>query len=260
MSPADSCPIHRVALVTGAASGIGAAVCRALAAPGMAIGVHTRRNRAGAEAVADQARAAGADAAMLLGDLAEPGTAEALVEAMAARFGRLDVLVSNAGFADRTPIAALDDAGAAHSVEAIQSAFLRLARAALPLLTAAGEGGRVIAVSSFVAHVFRPGVPNFPASAAAKAGLEALVRALAMELAGTGVTANAVIPGFIRKDLGAHAAVPPERLAAQLAAIPMGRIGLPEEVAAAVAFLASPAASYITGHGLAVDGGLAMGR
>jgi 3-oxoacyl-[acyl-carrier protein] reductase len=118
----------------------------------------------------------------------------------------------------------------------------------------------VIAVSSFVAHVFRPGVPNFPASAAAKAGLEALMRALAMELAPTGVTVNAVIPGFIRKDAGAHAGVPPERLAAHVAAIPMARIGLPEEVAAAVAFLASPAASCITGHGLAVDGGLAMGR
>lgn len=260
MSYADSRPVRRVALVTGAASGIGAAICRALAAPDMALGVHTRRNRAGAEAVAEQARAAGAEAAVLLGDLAETATAGALVGALAARFGRLDVLVSNAGFADRTSFAALDDAGAAHSVAAIQSAFLRLARAALPLLTAAGAGGRVVAVSSFAAHVFRPGVPNFPASAAAKAGLEALVRALALELAPTGVTVNAVIPGFIRKDAGAHAAVPPERLAAQTAAIPMGRIGLPEEVADAVAFLASPAASYITGHGLAVDGGLAMGR
>jgi 3-oxoacyl-[acyl-carrier protein] reductase len=260
MTPTDSPPLRRAALVTGAASGIGAAVCRALAAPGMALGVHTRRNRAGAEAVAAAVRGAGAETLVLLGDLAERETARALVDAVGARFGRLDVLVSNAGFADRTPLAELDDAGASRSVDSIQGAFLRLVRAARPWLEAAGQEGRVIAVSSFAAHVFRPGVPSFPASAAAKAGQEALVRALALELAPLGVTVNAVVPGFIRKDQGAHAAVPPERLAAQAAAIPMGRIGSPEEVAAAVAFLASPAASYITGHGLAVDGGLAMGR
>ncbi len=260
MSLADSRPIRRATLVTGAASGIGAAICRALAAPGVAIGIHTRRNRDGAEAVAAEVRSAGAEANVLLGDLAKPATAQRLVDVVATGFGRLDVLVSNAGFADRTPIAELDDAGAARSADSIQGAFLRLARAAFPLLELAGQGGRVIAVSSFVAHVFRPGVPTFPASAAAKAGQEALVRALAMELAPLGVTVNAVVPGFIRKDQGAHAAVPPERLAAQAAAIPMGRIGLPEEVAAAVAFLASPSASYITGHMLAVDGGLAMGR
>jgi NAD(P)-dependent dehydrogenase (short-subunit alcohol dehydrogenase family) len=98
----------------------------------------------------------------------------------------------------------------------------------------------------------------FPASAAAKAGLEALVRALAIELGPKGVTVNAVVPGFIRKDAGAHRAIDPSVLAAQTARIPLTRIGLPEDVAAVVAFLASPAAGYVTGQAIHVDGGLVI--
>jgi NAD(P)-dependent dehydrogenase (short-subunit alcohol dehydrogenase family) len=248
---------RRVILVTGAASGIGAAVCRALAGPDNAILVHARRNQAGAEAVLRAVREAGAEADIVLGDLAEPGVAGAIVAKAVDHFGGLNVLVSNAGFADRTPFADLTDETMTRSVEAIQGAFFRLARAAIPHLRA-GQDPRVVAISSFVAHAFRTDLAVFPASAAAKAASEALVRALAMELASVGVTVNAVVPGFIRKDPGTHAAFTPEQAAAQAARIPLGRLGLPDDVAAAVAFLVSPAAAYITGQSLHVDGGLVI--
>jgi 3-oxoacyl-[acyl-carrier protein] reductase len=254
---ATSSEIRRIILVTGAASGIGAAICRRLSGPGTAIMVHTRRNRTGAEQVAAEARARGAEAEIVLADLAEPDAAAAVVQASIARFGRMDVLVSNAGFADRTPIATLTDAAMTVSIETILGAFFRLARAAIPHLREATDP-RVIAVSSFVAHTFRTEIATFPASAAAKAGLEALVRALAVELGSAGVTVNAVAPGFIRKDDGAHRAIGPGALASQTERIPLGRIGLPDDVAAAVAFLASPDAGYITGQCLHVDGGLVI--
>jgi 3-oxoacyl-[acyl-carrier protein] reductase len=120
------------------------------------------------------------------------------------------------------------------------------------------DDARIVAVSSFVAHAFRLDVPLFAASAAAKAGLEALVRVLAMEMAPSNVTVNAVVPGFIRKDPGAHVAIDPERLRRQVAGVPLARVGLPEEVAAAIVFLASPAAGYITGQALHIDGGLVI--
>jgi 3-oxoacyl-[acyl-carrier protein] reductase len=248
---------RRVALVTGAASGIGAAICRCLAGPEAAILVHTRANQAGAQAVVDAVRAAGGLAELALGDLAEPDTAASLISRATDRFGRLDILISNAGFADRTKFAELTDAAMTRSMEAIHGGLFRLARAALPYLIA-GSDPRIVAVSSFVAHTFRTDLSVFPASASAKAASEALVRALAIELAPAGVTVNAVIPGVIRKDPGTHAAFTPAQAAAQTGRIPLGRLGLPEDVAAAVAFLVSPGAAYITGQALHVDGGLVI--
>ncbi len=248
---------RRTILVTGAASGIGAAVCRTIASPETAILVHTRRNRDAAQAVAEQARQAGALAEVALGDLADPDTASALVAETIGHYGRLDILVSNAGFADRTAFTDLTNQALVASTEAIQGAFFRLAQAALPYLRQA-QDPRIIAVSSFVAHTFRSDITAFPASAAAKAGLEALVKSLAIALGGNGVTVNAVVPGFIRKDSAAHRAIDPSALAAQIARIPLGRIGEPAEVAAVIAFLASPAAAYVTGQTIHVNGGLVI--
>ncbi|WP_439599434.1 SDR family NAD(P)-dependent oxidoreductase [Falsiroseomonas sp.] len=248
-------PRPRTILVTGAASGIGAACCRALAGPETAILVHTRRNAAGAEAVAEAVRAAGGVAEVMLGDIADPALPAALVARAEARFGGLDVVVANAGFADRTPVAALTEAGFAQSMDTVLWAFLRLAQAAMPVL-ARGEAPRLVAISSFVAHVFRTDATIFPATAAAKAGVEALVRALAVEAAASGTTVNAVAPGFTQKDATGHSAMTPAQWDAVRARIPLGRLGTPADVAQAVAYLASPGAGYVTGQVLHVNGGL----
>ncbi|MCU0983409.1 MAG: SDR family oxidoreductase [Acetobacteraceae bacterium] len=247
--------MDRVILITGAASGIGAATARRLAGPGTALALATRANAASLAAVAEACRGRGAAVATVLADLADATAGETLVAAALSAFGRLDAVVANAGFADRTPVSALTEDGFAASAAAIGAGFFRLCRAALPAIE---DGGRIVAVSSFVAHVFRAHVQPFPASAAAKASVEAMVKALAFELGPRRITVNAVAPGFIRKDAGAHRAMPPERLRAVEAEIPLGRIGEPDDVAAAIAFLLSPDAGYITGQVLHVSGGLVI--
>lgn len=245
----------RVFLVTGSSSGIGAEVCRRLAGPGAAFMVHARKNAAGAEAVASELRARGALAQTHLCDLTEADAAAGLVAATAGSFGGLDVLVSNAGSANKKPLLDVPEDELSAATDTVLAAFFRLARAAAPHLKQ-GQQPRIVAVSSFVAHIFRKDITLFPVTAAAKAGLEAMVRTLAIELAQFGVTSNAVVPGYTEKDPGAHSAFTPEGWRKVAEQVPLGRIGRPSDVANAVAFFADPASEFVTGQTLHVNGGL----
>lgn len=248
----------RVILITGASSGIGAAAARLLAAPDTAIVLHARKNRDGLEKVAKAAQGAGAKTHIIEGDLAITGTPQRLIDETAKTFGRFDALIANAGFADRRLVGEIDRAGWDASLATMTTAFFEMVTAAKPWLVKSGREGRVIAVSSFVAHAFARGIMSFPASAAAKAGVEALSKALAADLAPSGVTVNCVAPGFIEKDAGTHVAVPRERMEKVSELIPMRRYGTPAEVAAVIAFLTSGAASYVTGQTIHVNGGLTL--
>jgi len=257
-------PPKPVALVTGAASGIGAATVRAIAGHCRGLALHTRgaseETRGRLAGVADAARAAGAEVLELHGDLAETGVAGQIAATAIAHFGQLDHLVANAGFADRRSTAELTRPDFDQSMATMAGAFFELAKAAQNALVASPQG-RIVYVSSFVAHRFARSA-LFPSSAAAKAAGEALTRSLAAELASKGVTVNAVVPGYTRKDSG-HKAVTLKAGSAvyesAVAATPFGRIAEPEDIAALIAFLLSPAARFITGQAIAVDGGLTLG-
>ncbi|MFO8070295.1 MAG: 3-oxoacyl-ACP reductase family protein [Polyangia bacterium] len=243
----------RVALVTGGSRGIGAAISRRLASLGADVALTWIEHGQAAERVVSEIRAAGRRGLALRSDAGDWRAARAAVNEVAESLGRLDILVLNAGItrdsiswqaseADWDRVLAVNLKGAAAS-----------AAAAAPIMREQG-GGRIVAVASINAERGKPGQASYAAS---KAGLVALIRTLTRELGPRGITANAVEPGLIETEL--TAGLPDEIRRRALAETALGRLGEPEDVAAAVAFLAGDGARHITGQVLRVDGGQLIG-
>jgi len=238
--PEDGC-----ALVTGASGAIGAATARALAAQGWPVAVHYGGNRDRAAAVLEAIEAAGGTGALVGADLGDPAAPQRLLDDATAALGPVRVLVNNAGITRDNLALQISDEDWQQVIDVDLGAAFRLLRAALkPMIRA--RWGRIVNVSSINALRNSPGQANY---AAAKAGMLGMTRSVAAEVARRNVTVNAVAPGFIESEMTAE-------IGDMAQFIPMRRSGQPEEVAAAIAFLASPEASYVTGSTLTIDGGL----
>jgi len=241
----------RTALVTGASGSIGRACAVALAGEGVRVVVAYGSDEQGAHETVGLVKAAGSEAVLAQADLADPGAAKDLVAA--AGDAGADVLVNNAGLTRDGLLLRMRDADFTDVLEINLVAAFRCTREVLRGMLRR-RWGRVVSISSVVGLVGNPGQANYAAS---KAGLVGLTMSVAREVASRGVTANVVAPGYIPSKL--TDAMSEEAKQATLGQIPAGRLGTPEEVAAAVRFLASEEAGYITGQVLAVDGGMAMG-
>ena len=242
----------KTALVTGAAGGIGSAVAKKLCEAGFCTVIHYNTSEEKAKALSSALVCAGFEAFPLQADLTDPAAAAALVEEVLARCGRLDVLVNNAGLAQQKLFDTVTDADWNAVVGANLNAAFYCCRAAVPQMLRQ-KSGRIVNVSSMWGQV---GASCEVAYSAAKAGIIGLTKALAKELAPSGVTVNCVAPGAV--DTAMMAGFSAEDVAALCEEIPLGRLGRPEEIAAAAAFFASPEASYITGQVLGVNGGMVV--
>jgi 3-oxoacyl-[acyl-carrier protein] reductase len=241
----------QIALVTGASRGIGQAIAAALGQAGATV-LGTATSAAGAAAIdaAFAAQQIAGRGAVL--DVNDAPAAEALIDAIVKEFGALNILVNNAGITQDQLAMRMKDAEWDAVIGTNLSAVFRLSRAVLrPMMKA--RGGRIINITSVVGAAGNPGQVNY---AAAKAGVAGMTRALAREIGSRNITVNCVAPGFIDTDM--TKGLPEQQQAALQAQIPLGRLGSPQEVAHAVAFLASPLAGYITGTTLHVNGGMFM--
>lgn len=243
----------KVALVTGAGKNIGRTIALDLAARGASVVVNGRGDRAAIDAVVAEINATGGQAIGYLADVSDPTATAGMIAASVAAFGGIDVLVSNAGLRRQTPFLEMELAEWREILSvALDGAFI-LAKAAVPHMLNRG-GGAIVALSGISTHV---GTPNRCHVSASKAGLEGLMRALAIELAPHRITCNCVAPGAVDTVRGASAGVLPSGLAEK--GIPLGRKAAAEEISAAVRFLAGPDGRYITGQTLHVNGGVFLG-
>jgi 3-oxoacyl-[acyl-carrier protein] reductase len=242
----------KAALVTGGSRGIGKAIGLRLARQGADVAFSYRGNAEAAKATAAEIESIGTKALAIQGDVKDPESAEAVVRAAIDAFGKVDILVNNAGITRDDLIMRMTEEAWREVLETnLFGAFWMTKAVTRPMLKA--RAGRIVNITSVSGQAGQMGQANY---SSAKAGLIGLTKATARELASRGITANAVAPGFVLTELTQNL---PEALQAELIArTPLGRFGTVEEIADAVAFLASDEARYITGQVLAVDGGLVM--
>lgn len=251
MSVLDSFRLDdRVALVTGASRGLGQAMALALAEAGARVVVSSRSASDATLAALSAAGHEGVDIPCDLGT-AQVSDFDRIIEEIVSRFGRLDVLVNNAGIIHRTPALQVSEEDWDDVVRVNQKAAFFLAQAAARPMVAAGRG-RIINTASLLS--FQGGI-NVPSYTASKSALAGITRAMANEWASLGITVNAIVPGYFATDNTAQLRDDPARNAAIIERIPAGRWGQAADLSGAVVFLASDAAAYVNGHLLAVDGG-----
>lgn len=241
-----------VVLVTGASRGIGRAILEALAAAGATV-IGTATSEEGAAKISARLAELGARGRGVAFDVQDVAATEALIDSIVRDFGKLSVLVNNAGITRDTLAMRMKDEDWGAVIDTNLSAVFRLSRGVLRGMMKARHG-RIINITSVVGASGNPGQANY---AAAKAGVVGMSKALARELGSRGITVNCVAPGFIDTDM--TRALSAEQTQALLGQIPLGRLGQAEDIAAAVVFLASPAAGYLTGTTLHVNGGMYMG-